>query len=239
MADRITATLDHVAVAVPDPKVAQERWIDELGGGLVTKGGNEVFRSRQIRYANDARLELLTPARDAGETSFVRRFLDRFGATIHHVTLKVPDLHAALDVVASGGLEPVDVFDANDYWQEAFLRPSQAGGLVVQIAASTLTESDWARLTGFQPQEPRPGAAALLGPRLQHPNLEQAAAIWTLLGASVTPDGSELLCSWPDSPLTILVEAGEQPGPVALRMADAPELPARAGVGPAVEVAST
>lgn len=236
MADRISAVLDHVAVAVPSVEPAQQRWISELGGGLVTKGGNDVFRSRQIRFANGGRLELLTPAPKAGEGSFVSRFLQRFGSTVHHVTLKVPDLHAALDVVASGGLEPVDVSDENEQWQEAFLRPSQIGGIVVQVAASTLTEQDWSRLTGFEPQQPRADAASLLGPRLRHPDLDHAAAIWTLLGASVTPSAEALYCSWPDSPLTIAVETGEPAGPVALRMDGAAALPARDGVGPAVEV---
>lgn len=239
MADRITAALDHVAVAVGDAEVASRRWIEQLGGGLVSRGGNDVFRSRQIRFANGARLELLTPARDAGPDSFVHRFLARFGATVHHVTLKVADLHQALDVVASGGLEPVDVFDADERWQEAFLRPSQVGGLVVQIAASTLSERDWAALTSFEPQDPRVDAAALLGPRLQHPDLDQAAAIWTVLGASVEPSDGQLLCRWPDSPLTVVIGEGAPAGAVSLRMRGTGDLAAQAGVGPAVEAADS
>src|SRR5688572_24302205 len=143
MADRIEAVLDHVAVAVPDWRVAEQRWRNELGGGRSSAGKNPVFSSRQLQFANGGKLELLTPTSD-DSTNFVRRFLDRFGSTVHHVTLKVPDLHGALRVINDAGLDAVDVNDSVDYWQEAFLRPSQVGGLVVQIAATTFTDDDWA-----------------------------------------------------------------------------------------------
>ena len=233
MADRIAAVLDHVAVAVSDWRVAEQRWRAELGGGRSSLGDNGVFSSRQLQFANGGKLELLTPANDS-DTNFVRRFLNRFGSTVHHVTLKVPDLHAALGVVNAAGLDAVDVDDSREYWKEAFLRPSQVGGLVVQIAATAFHDDDWAVYTGFTREGAAPDAAALLGPLLRHPDLDAATHIWTTLGAAVTREQDQLTCTWPASPLDVRIEHGEPAGPVALRMRGAGRLEAQAGAGPAV-----
>lgn len=237
MADRITAVLDHVAVAVADWRTAERRWREQLGGGRSSAGENPVFISRQLQFANGGKIELLAPANDRPD-NFVRKFLDRFGTTVHHVTLKVPDLHAALDILAGAGLDAVDVNDSADYWKEAFLRPSQVGGLVVQIAQTTFTDDDWAGYTGFTREPPAPGAAHLVGPVLSHPDLGTAEGIWTTLGADVVGTDGGLLCSWPDSPITVRIERGDSTGPVGLRMRGAGDLPSEDGVGPAVFEAS-
>ncbi len=236
MADALDAVLDHVAIAVPAWEPAERRWRDELGGGRVAWGDNGAFASRQLRFANGAKLELLAPgSRADAPDNFVRRFLARFGSTVHHLTLKVPDLQQALAVVTAGGFEPVDVRDDNERWKEAFLRPSQVGGLVVQVAQSSQTDEQWARASGHTPEPPRPDAAALLGPRLRHPDVDRARTVWTLLGATVSPTSTGLQCSWPDSPLDVIVDVGAPAGAVALRMRGTGALPAEDGVGPAVE----
>jgi catechol 2,3-dioxygenase-like lactoylglutathione lyase family enzyme len=233
----LQAVLDHIAVAVPDPDAAEQRWRDELGGRYVGYGDSGVFFSRQLRFAGGGKLELLAPsAADASEKNFVRRFLDRFGAGVHHVTLKVPDLPEALRTLDGGGLEPVDVQDTNEYWQEAFLRPSQVGGLVVQIAWSFGSEADWAARSGFTPEEPDPSSARFVGLALRHPDLDAACRLWALLGADLRDEGDEVVCSWPDSPLGVFVRRGAAPGPDGLRFADV-SLPADAVCGAAVSSA--
>ncbi|MDQ3538913.1 MAG: VOC family protein [Actinomycetota bacterium] len=233
MTERLSAQLDHVAVAVPDWEIAQRRWCDQLGGGIVAWGDSGVFASRQLRFANGTKLELLRPAsNDPG--NFVRRFLARFGSVVHHVTFKVADLGAALDVVRAGGLDVVDVDTSGSVWHEGFLRPSQVGGLVVQVAWSGATDQEWAASIGHAPEPPAPGAAELLGPTLRHPDLERARAVWTLLGAMITEEDGALRCRWPDSHLDVVIEPGEPAGPVALRMRGTPSLPAVDGTGPAV-----
>jgi catechol 2,3-dioxygenase-like lactoylglutathione lyase family enzyme len=207
---RIEAVPDHVAVAVDDPGAVQDLWRDRLGGGHVRRFDFDSFVGLQLRYANEVRLELVGPPPDAPEDNFLRRFLARFGAQLHHVTLLVPDLVSALATVEAADLEAVDVALGSDQWKEAFLRPSQIGGLVVQVAQASWTDDGRGR--------PAPGAAALLGPRLRHPRLADVRRIWTLLGADVGETADGLLCAWQGSPLTVLVEEGEPAGPVALRM---------------------
>ena len=234
MADRLDAVLDHVAIAVPDALAAEARWREQLGAGRSSQGQNSAFGSRQLIFAGGGKLELLTPPADGADGNFVGRFLERFGSTVHHVTLKVPDLHAALDVVASAGLEAVDVRDDGEYWKEAFLRPSQVGGLVVQLAHTPYNDDTWASLTGFTREAPRPDAVQLLGPVLRHPDMDKATAVWTVLGAEVTPTDHGLRCTWPRSPLDVVVLAGEQAGPVGLRIRGGQGLPADPALGPAV-----
>ena len=235
MADRISAVFDHVAIAVRDWAVAERRWREQLGGGRSSVGENPVFTSRQLQFANGAKLELLSPSpQDGRPDNFVRRFLQRFGSTIHHVTLKVPDLHDALDVLAGAGLEVVDVRDDVEYWKEAFVRPSLIGGLVVQIAQTPFTDDDWAAFTGFSREAPRDDAVALAGPLLQHPDLVEAERIWTTLGATVTVTPGGLRCTWPDSPLDVVVAEGEPAGPVSLRMRGSGTHSAHPDEGPAV-----
>lgn len=227
----ITAVPDHVAVAVPSIAEASRRWVDELHGVWLTgafEGGG--FTTRQARYANRAKLELLEPATRDG---FAQGFLDRFGPRIHHVTLKVPDLRAAIDAVGEAGLEAVDVSYAIATWHEAFLRPSQVGGLIVQLAHTPHSDADWARLAGVELPAPDPRAPALLGPTLAHPDLDAARHVWTALGAEVSelPSGA-LEARWGDAPLTVQVVEGSQAGPRGLRFAPDPALPADGVAGP-------
>jgi catechol 2,3-dioxygenase-like lactoylglutathione lyase family enzyme len=228
----ISSVPDHVAVAVPVTETAAARWRDQLGGAWIAPGfPNEAagFTSRQLRYRNGAKLELLEPSRADG---FAGRFVSRYGARIHHVTLKVPALLPAVDRLRAEGFDVVDVFAEGDVWHEGFLRPSQVGGIIVQIAWAGRSEEDWAELAGFEPEVPAEDGARLLGPTLVHPDLDRAEQVWRSLGASVTREGGTLVASWPDEPLDVHVRPGDQPGPVGLRFTDAPELPALADTGP-------
>jgi len=233
----IDATPDHVAAAVPSIGAAAARWIDHLGGGWLMPAweapGND-FATRQARFAGGAKLELLEPRSDHG---FATRFLDRYGAGIHHVTLKVPALLPAVATLEAAGLALVDVSAENDYWHEAFVGPSQVGGLIVQVAWAKHDDEGWATALGTTPEAPRPDAARLLGPRLAHPDLEAAARVWHLLGAEVARDGEVLTVRWPGAPLDIEVVSGERAQPLGLRMTGTAPLPADEIHGPAVLVA--
>jgi hypothetical protein len=218
---------DHVAVAVPTIDAASSRWHDELGGRWVAprwalEGAG--FATRQLRFRGGAKLELLEPTDGSG---FAAGFLARFGARIHHVTLKVDALLPAVEQLTAAGFPPVDVFAEGDIWHEAFLRPSLIGGLIVQVAWAGRSEDDWAELAGVTPEPVADDAAVLLGPTLTHPDLDAASHVWTTLGATVEPDGDDaLMARWDGAPLSIRIERDEVTDAVGLRFADAPFLPA-------------
>lgn len=231
----ITARPDHVAVAVHDMTAAADRWERELRGvwlAPVWEGGG--FATRQLRYANLGKLELLQPVETTG---FAAAFLDRFGPRIHHVTLKVPDLADAVATVEAAGYDLVDVSFANDAWHEAFLRPSQVGGIIVQLAATPHSDEGWAGLAGVEVPAVDPSSPALLGPTLTHVDLDEAARLWTTLGADIHRDGDRdgddaFEARWHDAPLTVRVEADASSGPRGLRFDPDPRLPAHDAAGP-------
>jgi catechol 2,3-dioxygenase-like lactoylglutathione lyase family enzyme len=227
----ITAVPDHVAVAVHDMDAAAKRWRDELGGGWAGPRHDQAdapFGTRQLRYAGGAKLELLEPL----GTGFARSFLERYGPRIHHITLKVESLLPAVETLRDADFDVVDVFAEGDLWHEAFLRPSQVGGLIVQVAWSGRSDAEWAEWLGGEPEPAAPDAARLLGPTLTHPDLDQAADVWQTLGGRVESDDDAFVVHWENSPLNVRVEVGPTPEPVGLRFAGAPELEADGVAGP-------
>ena len=230
----IETTPDHVAIAVHDIGAAATRWHDRLGGGWLSDDVEVMavpVAIRQMRFANGAKLELWQPH---GE-GFARRFMERYGTRVHHVTLKVPDgLQSAVETLRAHGYDVVDV-DTSGGWHEAFLRPSQVGGMIVQIAWEEMSDEEWMAQTGYQPEEPR-GTAGLLGPTLTHPDLDAAERLWTTLGGTVTRHEGVLTVSWPGHVLDIRIEQGPTAGPLGLRFTGTDALPADDVEGPAVLV---
>jgi methylmalonyl-CoA/ethylmalonyl-CoA epimerase len=233
---------DHVAIAVPSVDDALARWQDTLGGEVQWRFHTPtVFRGAALQFRNGAFLEILMPSeaeertREAGGPSgFVSSFLDRFGASVHHVTLKVPDFDKALLTLEEEGFDTVDVNGDDPHWQEAFLRPSQVGGLVVQVACSDMSNEDWARANGKELPAPPETGARLLGPQLVHDDLDAARRVWSALGGTVDDTDDGLLVSWHDEPLTVAIAAGEKPAAVALRFTDTVPRPADPALGPPV-----
>jgi methylmalonyl-CoA/ethylmalonyl-CoA epimerase len=125
---------DHVAVAVHSVKAAVPLFRDALGGEYLMGGDiNGQWRWVQFRYPGGGKVELLEPLDDEG---FLARFLERYGEGLHHVTFKTDDIEAAIAQVEATGYELVDKSLENDWWKEAFLRPSGAHGTLIQIAQS-------------------------------------------------------------------------------------------------------
>ena len=232
----IDARPDHVAVALPDYRPALVRWRVQLGGAQVSRFHNApVFRGIQLRYRNGGKIELLQPSeQDDSPDNFVRRFLTKFGAGIHHLTVKVPDLATAIERLEDGGLDVVDVDMSGEHWHESFLRPSQVGGLVVQVAWAAGTDEEWASRRGVRVEPVREDAASLHGPLLRHPDLERARQVWSLLGADVTEDSEGLLATWDDAPLDVRIAEGDEPGPIGLRFSGTAGYPPDDRLGAAV-----
>ncbi len=137
MNDRIEipgpAVLDHIAIASEHALDNFVRYRGDLGGEWVAGMYDPGFYWGQLRFANGMTIEMLEPA-NVEQDDFLRRFLDRTGPGPHHVTFKVPDIHAAIAAVTAAGCPPVRVNTANEQWKEAFLHPKQSHGIVVQLA---------------------------------------------------------------------------------------------------------
>jgi hypothetical protein len=130
--------LDHVALALRDVTLPMDVLIAELGGTLLSGGDAAGYRAMQIRLGDLDRgmtVELLEPW-NVERSDFLVRFLRRWGEGPHHLTFKVPDLAAELERLETIGLDPIGVDLSNPLWREAFLRPQDSHGTVIQIAES-------------------------------------------------------------------------------------------------------
>lgn len=127
-------TLDHVAIAVRDLDAAIPMYTALLSR---PPSGRERVAGEGVEVAffdvGHARIELLEPT---GAETPVGRFLERRGPGLHHITLAVPDLAAALQRCRAQGLEPVGPAPRPGAGGQpvAFLDPRTTGGLLIELA---------------------------------------------------------------------------------------------------------
>ncbi len=150
------ARIDHVAVAVRDLGRAAGLFRDVLGGEFLFGGDvvPQAFRFAQYRWPNGGKVELVTPI--AG--GFVSRFLERRGEGVHHVTFKVQDIEAQVARLEEAGFPLMLVSFENPSWKEAFIHPSDAHGVLIQLAEAAHGDDEVA-----QHMRERFPEAALLG----------------------------------------------------------------------------
>ncbi len=127
------ATLDHIGIAVTDLRAALAFYRDALG--LEVSAPHEV-PAEHVRATfvpvGQAALELLEATSDA---SAIARFVTARGPGIHHLTLLVDDLQAALDQLKARGVRLIDETPragANGS-AVAFIHPSAAQGVLIEL----------------------------------------------------------------------------------------------------------
>lgn len=99
-------------------------------GGINPWGGHLAV---QLEYPHGGRIELLEPVQS--DSSSVGKFLQRSPrGGLHHLTFKVEDLAAALDVVTRAGFTPFGTMLDQPHWKESYLHPRQTGGVLIQLA---------------------------------------------------------------------------------------------------------
>ncbi len=217
--------LDHVAVAAEQQTDLWPRYATDLGGQWVSGGGSSGFAAAQVRYANGMRVEALMPNR-VEENDFLRRFLDRNGPGPHHLTFKVKDIRAALAEAETSGYRPVAVNLSSPEWQEAFLHPKDAPGVVVQLAQAA---GDWQSPAPPEfPVRRREQPATLLYVAHAVASLDEGLRLFRgLLGGEVVAEGSEdggrwTLLAWPGPGRVRLLQPGPGGGPVGAWLGERP-----------------
>jgi methylmalonyl-CoA/ethylmalonyl-CoA epimerase len=126
---------DHLALAVRDISAALPM-VTALGGAYRNGGHHPTagFRWVQFVVAGGMKLELLSPLETTDEDHFLVRFLADRGEGPHHVTFKVADIGSAVSAWRAAGFEVVGVNRSDAAWQEAFVHPKTANGLLIQLA---------------------------------------------------------------------------------------------------------
>jgi len=127
------ATLDHIGIAVTDLHAALTFYRDALG--LDVSAPHEV-PTEQVRArfvpVGQVSLELLESTSD---TSAIARFVTTRGPGLHHLTLLVDDIQAALDQLKARGVQLIDETPRPGVNGSAvaFIHPSAAQGVLIEL----------------------------------------------------------------------------------------------------------
>jgi len=133
------ATLDHIGIAVKDLAAALAFYRDALGLDIE---GTEDVASQKVRAhfagVGESRLELLEAT---GPDSPIAKFLDKRGPGLHHITLRVDDIQAALDQLRAKGIRLIDEQPRPGAERSlvAFVHPASTGGVLVELKQSGAT----------------------------------------------------------------------------------------------------
>lgn len=127
------ATLDHIGIAVANLAEALAFYRDALG--LDVEATEEVA-SQRVRVSfipvGEAALELLEAT---GEDSPIAKYVGRRGPGLHHITLRVDDIHAALAELKARGIRLIDETPRPGAHRSlvAFVHPAGTHGVLVEL----------------------------------------------------------------------------------------------------------
>ncbi|MBA2646309.1 MAG: methylmalonyl-CoA epimerase [Pyrinomonadaceae bacterium] len=125
--------IEHIGIATHSINDALGFWRDALGLNVV---GTEEVAEQGVRVAmlpvGESRIELLEPT---GPASPVAKFLEKRGAGIHHVAVRVDDIRAALARLKEKGARLIDESPriGAGGCLIAFVHPSAAGGVLLEL----------------------------------------------------------------------------------------------------------
>lgn len=143
--------VDHVSVAVRDIDTALAFFSRILPIEMHVEkrpGYTDDFNWCDF-YVGPFKLELIEGTRP---DSFVRRFIERRGEGLHHLSLEVQRLTPLLQRLEADGVRIVDRFDAGDGEMTAFISPRSAHGVLVQF---------WYAAEIIEPERPRTASLRL------------------------------------------------------------------------------
>ena len=125
-------TIDHLGIAVKSLAAAKAIY-QKLG---MTISPEELVEAEQVRVVmvpvGEARLELLEPTSD---NSVIAKFIAKRGEGVHHVSLRVPDLTAAIARLKKDGVRLVseEIKIGAGGHRYVFVHPSSAGGVLLEL----------------------------------------------------------------------------------------------------------
>jgi len=125
--------IEHIGIATHSINDVLGFWRDALGLDVV---GTEEVAEQGVRVAmlpvGESRIELLEPT---GPASPVAKFLEKRGAGIHHVAVRVDDIRAALARLKEKGARLIDESPriGAGGCLIAFVHPSAAGGVLLEL----------------------------------------------------------------------------------------------------------
>ncbi|HYP01257.1 MAG TPA: methylmalonyl-CoA epimerase [Pyrinomonadaceae bacterium] len=134
--------IEHIGIATHKIDDALKFWRDALGLSVVE---TEEVAEQGVRVAmlpvGEPRVELLEPRSDE---SPVAKFLQKRGAGIHHIAVRVDDIRASLERLKEQGVRLID--DSPRVGAGgclvAFVHPAAAGGVLLELVEHTSARHD-------------------------------------------------------------------------------------------------
>ena len=136
--------LDHVAVGVRDLRTAAQIFIDLMGGEpLIDRGANETegFEWMTFRLGG-AKIELVAP--HGGTKGAVRRYIEKYGEGLHHISVSVRNIEHAVAYFESRGIRLLGLNVEDPEFKHCYLHPADTCGVLIQVfeeSARTLRNS--------------------------------------------------------------------------------------------------
>jgi len=129
----VKATLDHIGIAVRDLSEALAFYRDALG--LEVEAPEEVAAQKVRAHfipVGESSLELLEAT---APDSPIARYIEKRGPGIHHITLRVDDIHEAIARLKARGVRLIDETPrpGAEGALVAFVHPSAAHGVLVEL----------------------------------------------------------------------------------------------------------
>ena len=131
----MTFSIDHLGIAVKSLAAAKGVY-EKLG---LSVSPEETVEQEQVRLVmvpvGGSRLELLEAS---SENSTIAKFIAKRGEGLHHVCLKVPDLHEAVERLKREGVRLIsdEVKTGAGGHQYVFVHPASAGGVLLELVQS-------------------------------------------------------------------------------------------------------
>ena len=128
--------IDHLGIAVKS--LAAAKTIYETLGLTISQ--EEEVAGEQVRLlmveVGESRFELLEPT---SESSPIAKFLNKRGEGLHHVSLRVPDLAAAIEKLKAKGIRLVsdEIKIGAGGHHYIFVQPSSAGGVLLELVENS------------------------------------------------------------------------------------------------------
>jgi methylmalonyl-CoA/ethylmalonyl-CoA epimerase len=134
MAKEPIGKLDHIGIAVKSLAEARRFFEDILGARFMYDGENPQAGYKLCELdLNGLTIELLEPLGPSGE--FLRKFMEKRGEGMHHLTFNVPDAKRKTAELKAAGVRVVDETEWSPTSYEAFISPRSAHGVLIQIGS--------------------------------------------------------------------------------------------------------
>jgi methylmalonyl-CoA/ethylmalonyl-CoA epimerase len=125
--------IDHIGIATRGIQEAMKFYLDALGLDLAE---TEEVAEQKVRVAmlpiGESRIELLEAT---SADSPIARFLEKRGPGIHHIAVRVDDIHVALSGLKQKGARLIDEEPRKGAGGclVAFVHPSSTGGVLLEL----------------------------------------------------------------------------------------------------------